>query len=248
MIPVHCVVVDDEPAARELLREMRTAFPGISVVGEYADGASAARGILSAAPDVVFLDVRMPERDGFETLAALAGDRSPPVVFVTAHAEYALRAFDVCAIDYLLKPLDEERLARTIGRVREHLARRAGRPAHDAEALDGRASGRIPLRVGERTILVRLQSVTRVEADGKHVRVHTDDGVHVVRDSIGQLEQRLGTAGFLRVSRFALVNTGRIREVHPWFAGDHLLVMDDATQVFTTRGYRLAVRRLLGRD
>jgi two-component system LytT family response regulator len=256
---LRVVIVDDEPLARDVLRRMLETESDIDVVGEAGDGRAAVELIEHAAPDLVFLDVQMPEQDGFAVLRAISPARLPAVVFITAYDQYAIRAFEVHALDYLLKPFDEERLAVTLGRAR---TRRMHRPApqdegsdaahrllHLLREIDAARSriDRITVREGERIFFVPVRDVEWLEASGKYVRVHTATTTHQVREPIGRIEQLLDPRRFARVSRFAIVNVDRIRELQPWFQGEYQIVMASGARITTTRGYRDQVNALLGR-
>ena len=255
--PLRAVIVDDEPLARELLVTM-LADLGVEVLGEAGDGAEAVRVVRALAPDVLFLDVQMPEQDGFGVLgqlrAEVGAEGLPAVVFVTAYDEYALRAFDVHALDYVLKPFDEERLERAVGRARG----RAARPADDAaqrrlvallEELQAprRWAERLVIRVGERAFFQPVRDIQWLEASGKYVKVHVGKETHTIRETMLELERMLDPAVFIRLSRSAIVNVDRIREVQPWFHGDYVVIMQNGAQVTSTRGYRGALVKLLGK-
>jgi two-component system LytT family response regulator len=258
---IRAVIVDDEPLAREVLRSMLADHEDVEIVGEAGDGNAALVLIERTAPDLVFLDVQMPERDGFAVLRELDPDRFPAVVFVTAYDQYALRAFEVHALDYLLKPFDEERLARTLARARAHLAR--GRASVPAEAADEAAQRilrvldelgvarqhleRLVVREDERVFFVRVADVDWFEAAGKYITIHAGKQRHQIREAMGKLEQQLDPRRFTRVSRFAIVNVERIRELQPWFQGEYVVILHDGSRVATTRGYRENVNALLGK-
>ena len=261
MSAIRALIVDDEPLARELLRSMLAEHDDIEVVGECGDGASAVRAVLADRPDLLFLDIQMPERDGFEVLQALGAGRMPAVIFVTAYDQYAIRAFEVHALDYLLKPFDDERLERAVARAREQLA---VRPASSAANGDGEEARRIldllerlqsrpkhverlPIKVNDRVFLQPVREIEWLEAAGKHVHVHVGRAAHTIRETMQQLERQLDPERFLRVSRSAIVNVDRIREIQPWFHGDYVLIMTSGAQVTSTRGYRQVIARLLGK-
>ena len=253
MTDLRCVVVDDEPLARDLLRGMLEAYSDIEVVAECADGRTALRAIRKLDPDLVFLDVQMPKMDGFDLVQELDPETMPSIVFVTAYDRYALRAFEIHALDYLLKPFDEERLDRALTRARDHLGRadrgeelsRVLALLEDLGARD-RYPDRIAIRRSDRTILQPVAEIDWLEADGKHVKFHVGDRTFAIREAMSRIERMLDPRTFLRVSRSAIVNVGRIREVQPWFHGDHVIVLQSGEQVTTTRTYRSSVNRLLG--
>jgi two-component system, LytTR family, response regulator len=249
---LRAVIVDDEPPARALLARMLAAHPEVAVVAECGDGALAVRAIEEHAPDVVFLDVQMPELDGFAVLRALPPERVPAVVFVTAYDEFALRAFEVHAVDYLLKPFDEERLARSVARVRDRLESRSG----DSAAADlGRALAaltarrpfreRLAIRDRDRTFLLPVGEIVWIEAAGKHVQIHAANGSWLVRETLQQIESTLDPDRFVRVSRSAVVPVARIREIRPWARGESVIVLVNGTEVTTSKSYRENLEKLL---
>jgi two-component system LytT family response regulator len=247
---MRALVVDDEPLARALLRRWLAAHTDVVVVGEAADGDAAAAQVAALDPEVVFLDIELPGRDGFGVITALPAP--PAVVFVTAHDHYAVRAFDVDAVDYLRKPFDEERLAAALARVRAHLAGRAAGGAtalrSAAEALSAVARARrqrLAIRDGDATLLVPLDEIEWIEAAGKHVAVHVlspRPAVIRARDTLTGLEQRLDPDRFVRIHRSTIVNVDHIRAIRPWFAGDQHLTLTSGHSVTTGRGFRDRLR------
>lgn len=249
------VVVDDEPLARELLIDMLARHPEIELVGDFENGDQAVLGIRATAPDLLFLDIQMPGKDGFEVLRELDPDALPAVVFVTAYDEFAIRAFDVSALDYLLKPFDPPRLRRAIERATAHLGHRSSEDEMrrvlrflEEMRLRERRQQRLPITVGERTYLQDVDEIDWIEADGRYMKIHVGERAHSIRETMQNLEEYLDSASFVRVSRSALVNVDRIREIQPWFNGTHVLIMRNGDQVTTTRGHRDTVQRLMGRE
>jgi two-component system LytT family response regulator len=250
--PIRCVVVDDEPLARELLRGMLEAHSDVEVVAECTEGRDALRAIQRFRPDLVFLDVQMPKMDGFDLIQELDPHSMPEIVFVTAYDRYALRAFEIHALDYLLKPFDEERLDRALERARTRARRAEGSQdlsrilalLEDIGARD-RYPDRIAIRRSDRTLLQPVTEIDWLEADGKHVRVHVGDKSYAIREAMTRVQRMLDPRKFLRVSRSAIVNADRIREIQPWFHGDHVIVLENGDQVTTTRTYRSAITHLL---
>ena len=244
----RALVADDEPLARELLRDLLAPHNDIELVGEAEDGAEAMRWLASSDVDLVFLDIRMPEKNGFDVLRGLPADRVPEVIFVTAFDRYAVRAFDVAAVDYLLKPYDQERLDIAVGRVRRRLQERDRRAARHLgqvfDQLEKREAfaQRLFLKSGERIVPVEAAAIRWLEADGKLVRVHAGRRTIEVRDSLVRFEREvLDPERFVRVSRSALVNLDRITEIQRWFHGELILLLDDGAQVPTTRRFRKRV-------
>jgi two-component system LytT family response regulator len=238
MEPVRALVVDDEPLARDRIRDLLAADPDVEVVGTCGDGVEAVEAIRALAPDLVFLDVQMPERGGFDVVETIGVDRMPVVVFVTAHDDYALRAFEAHALDYILKPFDEARfrdaLARAKARVREA---RGSRP---------RFLTRLMVKSGGRFVFLRDEEIDWLEADGNYVRLHVGPAEHLMRDTIRGLEARLDPERFLRIHRSTIVNLDRVREIHPLFHGEHRVVLSDGTKLTLSRGYRDRLARFEG--
>ncbi|MCY1062415.1 response regulator [Nannocystis sp. SCPEA4] len=244
---IRALIVDDEPLARDLLREMLAAHPQVAVVGECRSGAEAVQAIGRLAPDVVFLDVQMPEMNGFEVVASVGAARMPRVVFVTAHDRYAVQAFEVHALDYLLKPFDDERLARAVARLD---AAGDGLDARLAALLAGRTAPRperLVIHDGSRALFVPLAEVDWIEAAGKYVVVHAGEASHVLRESISTLAAELDPHSFARIHRSTIVRIERIREVRSLLGGDYEVVLRDGTALTTSRGHRHRVQALLGR-
>jgi two-component system LytT family response regulator len=254
MKTIRAIVVDDEPLARDLLRTMLAGEPDIDIVGEYGNGEDAVNAILEDTPDVVFLDVQMPELDGFGVINAVGIERMPVVVFVTAFDQYALQAFDAHALDYLLKPFDEERLQRSLRRVRDRLQKTplgqvSQRMLALLEQLDtrNRYVERLVIRQEGRATFLPVRDIDWIEADGKQICVHAGAARHVLREGMSRVEAQLDPAEFLRIHRSTIVRIDRIREIQPWFQGDYVVIMRDNTQLTSSRGYRDRLKDLLAR-
>jgi two-component system LytT family response regulator len=247
------LIAEDEPAARAMLRSMLEAMPEVEVAGEAGDGGSAVRAIAAMRPDLVLLDVKMPELDGFGVVEAVGVERMPAVVFVTAFDQYALQAFEVHAADYLLKPFDADRLKRSVRRVLGQME--TGDAAALRRRLDellkhlrGGETGRlerIPVRADGRVRFVDVADLDWIEADDHDLRLHVGKSVHVIRETLARMEARLAHPTFIRVHRSIIVNTRRIQEVQPWFDRDYVLILKDGTRITTGRGFRDNIRRLL---
>ncbi len=257
--PVRVLVVDDEPLAREHLRALLSARRDVTIVGECGDGASAVARIRESSPDLVLLDVQMPEGSGFDVVRAVGIDRMPAVIFVTAYDQHALAAFEVHAVDYLLKPVQRARFARAIDRVVRQLrpaadeSRSSGTRdtaplarAMEAMELSRPGADRLAVRHGERMLYLRMQDIDWIEAADDVARLHVGKQVLEHRITLAQLEQRLPTRTFVRVHRSAIVNVERIREFHQWFQGDWIIVLADGTRIQTGKSYRQRVRDLIG--
>ena len=233
MNPLRVLIVDDERLARARLRALLALRKDVEVVGESADGASAVHDLRAHRPDLVFLDVRMPDRDGFEVLAALEPTERPAVVFVTAHGDHALRAFDVHAVDYLLKPFEDERVGEAVERA---LRLRGPRP--DPE--------RFVVRSGARTAFLSPDEVDWIEAQGSYVRLHAGESSWLLRDTLTRLEERLAPRRFQRVHRSVLVHLDRVRETLHGARGELRLVLDRGTVLPVSRRFRERLRARLG--
>jgi two-component system LytT family response regulator len=242
---VRVVIADDEPPARAKLRRFVAEEPGFEVVAEAADGAEAVDAIRGSAPDLVFLDVQMPGMSGFEVVEEIGVRRMPAVVFVTAYDQHALRAFEVRALDYLLKPFSPARFRDVVERARERLA-----PARDpalagrlAELLSAvvekpRSLRRLLVHRDGRARLLPVEQIDRIEAERNYVRLHAPGGPFLLRGSIGAMEERLDPDAFLRVSRSDIVRLDAVAELHPWFHGDYRVVMKDGATLTWSRRYR----------
>ena len=242
--PLRAIVVDDEPLARDTVRLLLERDPDVEVAGE-ASGADAVPMIERLSPDILFLDVQMPEVDGFDVLAAVGAEAVPAIVFVTAYDEYAVRAFDVHAIDYLLKPFDDERFARAVARAKDRVL--SGLPDGRLAALLRQRSPhlrRILVRKRDRVLVVDAGDVDWIEAADYYASLHVGDATHLVRESLAELEQRLDPEQFVRVHRGAIVNVARVREIHPMFHGDGALVLASGARVKLSRARRDQFERL----
>ncbi|MCA1660271.1 MAG: LytTR family DNA-binding domain-containing protein [Verrucomicrobiaceae bacterium] len=252
---IRTIIVEDEPLARERLRGLLEADPEIEVIAECADGHEAVKQIREQRPDLIFLDVQLPELDGFGVLAALGGGPLPGVVFVTAYDKFALKAFEVHALDYLLKPFDRTRFQAALTRAREQLARR-----HSPEIGAGlqellaqlrsetKAANRVPIKSAGRTTLMKPEEIDWIEAADNYVNVHTRAGHHLVRETMGSIEGRLPPEQFVRISRSCLVNINRVQDLQPGPSGTYRVTLRDGTRLSASRTHRANLARLLGKD
>jgi two-component system, LytTR family, response regulator len=252
---LRALIVDDEPVARNLLRAMLAEYEDVHIVGECRNAREAVAAIRDLEPDVVFLDIQMPGGDGFSVIERIGIEEMPAVVFVTAYDEFALRAFEVVAADYLLKPFDERRLERTIRRLRE----RPGREESDAEErlisllqeLRGsvRYLTRVAVDAGSHVSFIPTSRITWLEAKGKHTLVHADTETYTRREGLSELTVQLDPAEFIRVHRSSVVRIDRIKEVHRWSRGGYYLVLTDGTKLTTGGRYKAAIEEaLLGKQ
>ena len=239
---MRVVIVDDEEPARRKIRRLLGGEPDVEIVGEATTGSEAIATIRRLDPDLVFLDVQMPPPDGFGVIDALGPERAPQVVFVTAFDEHALKAFEVRALDYLLKPVTSARFRDALARARERLERASVAPA----ASDRRPLARLLVRDHAKAFLLALDRVDRIEADGNYVRLFSAGKSFIVRMALGVLANRLDSEKFLRISRSAIVRLDAIKELQPWFHGDYHVVMTDGARLTWTRRYRAAAMPELG--
>jgi two-component system LytT family response regulator len=252
---IRTLVVDDEPLARERVLSLLQHEADVEVVGECSDGGQAVSAIQQHAPDLVFLDVQMPGCDGFEVIRSVGADRMPTVVFVTAYDEYALQAFEVHALDYLLKPFGKDRFQQTLRHAREDLERRRagdlGRRllalVHGAKPAEPPQVERLVVKSGGRVFFLRTDEIDWIEAAGNYVRLHLGAESHLFRETMNRMESRLDSRRFARIHRSRIVNTERIKEMQPWFNGDYIVVLRDGTRLTLSRGYRDRVQRKLGK-
>jgi two-component system LytT family response regulator len=242
---IRTLVVDDEPMARERVLTLLQQQPDIEVVGECADGAQALSAIERLEPELVFLDIQIPVMDGFGVIRALAPNRIPMVVFTTAYDEYALRAFEVHALDYLLKPFDGPRFLRTLDRARERLDRqRVGdlgkrllAMVQDLKPEPTQPSDRLVVKSGGRIFFVRTEEIDWVDAAGNYVRLHVKGESYLFRETMAAMESRLDRTRFVRIHRSHIVNADRIKELQP-ANGDYIVVLRTGTHLPLSRGYR----------
>jgi two-component system, LytTR family, response regulator len=253
---IRVLIVDDEAHARARIRQALKDQPDFEVIGECANGREALQAIRRDLPDLVFLDIQMPRLTGFEVCAQLSKDgvSLPFIVFCTAYDQYALQAFEVHAIDYLLKPLDRDRFHQALDHVRAQ-ARGALRGPGDQrfnDLLDALQAGakqtdRLVFKQDGRVIFVRANTIDWVEADGNYVRFHCGNEAHYVRETLTGLEAQLPADKFMRVSRSAIVNLDRIKEFQQLFYGDYAVILQTGARLTLSRNYRNRLEKLLGR-
>ena len=255
---LSALVVDDEPIARHAVVRLLREDPDIAVAGECGDGVSAVAAIRDLSPDLVFLDIQMPAITGLDVVATIGAPRMPATIFVTAYEQFAVRAFDANAVDYLVKPFSRERFAETLRRAKQRLAAARGTDADTTTrimqilaSLQRREDylERIPIREDERVVLVEVDDIVWIKASGNTVRLHLADRVHELRETMTALAARLDPRHFARVHRSAIINVRRVREIHPWFNGYHVVTMDTGQQLRMSRYQHEAFLRLatLGR-
>lgn len=250
---IRVLIVDDEQLARDRLRRLMGDAADLEIIGECSHGGEAIEAIRTQRPDLVFLDVQMPELDGFGVLAALSPEELPGVIFTTAYDQFAVRAFEVHALDYLLKPFDQERLAAALAKARRALGQKSQDPlrARLTELLNEVRpkpvpTERISVKSGGKIMLIKPGEIDWIEAADNYVSLHVGKAVHLLRETMGTMESRLDPEKFLRINRSLIVNTDRVKELHPLFHGDYTLILHDGTKLNSSRNYRDKLKERFG--
>jgi two-component system LytT family response regulator len=249
---IRAFIVDDEPLARQRIRLLSQEVPDLEIKGEYASGKEALDPIKQLPPDLLFLDVQMPEMNGFQLLERLPRECLPLIIFTTAYDRHAVRAFEAHALDYLLKPFNGERFHSSVSRAREHLANReAGTAARGLlDLLAARQSNTAPppvrpiflsrftIRNEGKVVVLKIADVDSIESAGNYVAVNSGRESHILRETLNNLEAQLDPELFLRVSRSAIVNLDQVKELQPMFKGEHIIVLQNGKRLVMTRGLR----------
>lgn len=254
---IRTLIVDDEPLARERLRKLLQAEADIEIVGECADGRQALELANQERPDLLFLDVQMPELDGFGVVAGLESDPPPAVVFVTAYDRFALRAFEVHALDYLLKPFDRERFQTALERARKlvhqrqtgDLSARLSSLLTDLKTDKGESKyvDRLAVKTEGRVLFFKIDDIDWIEAADNYVNIHVGAEQHLHRETMSALEAKLPSSRFIRISRSTIVNIERIKEMQPMFHGDYVVILKNGAKLSLSRNYREKLNQLLGK-
>ena len=255
---IRAVIVDDEPAARRGIRLLLERDGGVDIVGEASGGAEAAELIAREKPDLAFLDVQMPGCDGFQALQRAGATHAPAVIFVTAYDEHALRAFEVNAVDYLLKPYDDARFAAALQRAKEEVRRRETDTVNSRlhQLLDylqhvprppaaENAADRILLKSSGEIFFLKAEEIDWIEAEGDYMKFHVGGRTHLMRETMARLEARLDPKRFIRIHRSTIVNIDRLRKLSPSFAGEYAVILHDGTKLKLSRGYHERIASLL---
>ena len=257
---IRAIIVDDEPTARRGVRLLLERDPSVEVVGEAGGGAEAIELIRRERPDLAFFDVQMPGCDGFDALAKISPAEMPAVIFVTAYDEHALRAFEVNAVDYLLKPYDDARFAAALQRGKEEVRRRQGdavnarltqlldylqqhNPA--GAAREERPGDRILIKSSGEIFFLKAEEIDWIEAEGDYMKFHVNGRTHLMRETMARLEARLDPKRFIRIHRSTIVNIDRLRKLSPSFAGEYAVILHDGTKLKLSRGYHERIATLL---
>jgi two-component system LytT family response regulator len=251
---ISALIVDDEPLARKFVRRMLEKHPSVETLGECGNGRETVGAIREKKPDLVFLDVQMPEMDGLTTLETLGAEGLPQIVFVTAYEQYAIRAFEIHALDYLLKPFDQPRFDKAMARVYEKFADRGQAQIEQkqiAALLESVANKplyleRLVVKTGGRIIFLKTSEIDWIQADDKYAHLHTGNRSHLVRQTLGALETQLDPRKFVRIHRSAIVNVERIRELQPMFTGEHTVVLETGAKLTLSRSYKNKLFEILG--
>jgi len=248
---IRAVIVDDEPLARKRIHDLLREDREIEIVGECCSGSQALEMLEREKPDLLFLDVQMPEVDGFELLEAMEGI-CPAVIFVTAYDKYALRAFDAQAVDYLLKPFNENRFQQAVQRAKERIRKAEGGQMSTEllSLLKDVQSGRKPaerlvIKSGGRVLFLKAGEIDYIEAAGNYLNLYVGKETHLIRETMQSLEARLDPERFLRIHRSTIVNLERIKELQPWFGGEYVVILRDGRKLTLSRTYRARVQQLL---
>lgn len=273
MTTLKTLIVDDEPLALERLHSLLAAEPGIDLVGQCTSGKDAIEVLRQHKPDLIFLDVQMPELTGFDVVKAMRGEEAisealPVIVFVTASAQHAVEAFNVCAADYLLKPFDRSRLQESIrrarGRINQHRVDVANNQMNNqlASLIDTAARSqvieekhrseayikRIAVKASGRVFFIKTEDIDWIEAADNYVCLHVGSKSHLVRETLSNIESQLNSAAFARIHRGAIVNLERIKELHPHFHGEHVVILHSGARLMLSRNYRRNLPHLLGKN
>ncbi len=250
---VRTLIVDDEELGRKRIRKLLSLEPDCEIVGECRDGRDAIRVIEKSSPDLVFLDVQMPELGGFDVLSQIAPAKMPVIIFVTAYDQYALKAFQAQALDYLVKPFDDERFAQSLQRVRTYLNGSATdrireRLSKFVEALSsqGKYLGRVAVKSADRVLFLKTEEIDWIEAAGNYVNLHVGKESYLLRGRMSELEKRFDPAQFFRIHRSTIVNLDRVKELQPLFKGEGIVVLKDGKKLSASRNCVQRLQECLG--
>lgn len=242
---IRTLIVDDEPLARDRIKRLLRDEDAVRVIGECGSGAEAIEFITRENPDLVFLDIQMPGKTGFEVIKSLDAKQLPTIIFVTAYDQYALQAFDVHALDYLLKPFNRERIKRAVSRAREHIEHKRMGDLDDRLNLliadirgEKKYLDRLVVKAVGRVFFLKTDEIDWIEAAGNYVKLHVGRDAHMIRETMNGIEAKLDPEKFLRIHRSTVVNIDRIKELHPMFSGDYAVILRNGTELALSRNYR----------
>jgi two-component system LytT family response regulator len=252
---MRVVIADDEALARKKLRIMLSSEPGVQILTECQDGSETIRALTTYKPDVLMLDIQMPDFDGFELLSRVSPDTMPIVIFTTAYDRHAVRAFEAHALDYLLKPFDQERLRQAMNRARAELITGKDREATyrilnylSESGTQSALDRRLVIRAGGRVVFLNLNEIDWVEAAANYVKINAGKESYLLRKGIGEIADRLDPAHFVRIHRSTVVNIGRIKELQPVNSGEYIVVLKSGKELSCSRGYRAGLQQLIEND
>jgi two-component system, LytTR family, response regulator len=252
---IRAVIVDDEPLARRRIRSLLVAAEDVEVIAECANGREAIQAMEESRPDLLFLDIQMPELDGFDVLQAIGVGHVPVVIFVTAYDQFALRAFEAHALDYLLKPFDDERFGAALQRARERIRQQQGgdldrrlRTLLEEVRGDRGYLQRLVVPTGQRSVFIRTEDIDWIEAERNYIRLHVGGRAHLLRGSLSRIESALDPTRFCRIHRSTIVNIDRIQAVESYLRGEYLVVLHDGTELTSGRSYRRNLHALMGKE
>ncbi|MFL6466393.1 MAG: LytR/AlgR family response regulator transcription factor [Pyrinomonadaceae bacterium] len=242
---IRTLIVDDEPLARERVKRFLKDERDIVILGECGNGTDAIKSIREKEPDLVFLDIQMPEKNGFDVIKSIEGGDLPTIVFVTAYDQYALQAFEVHALDYLLKPFNRERFHRAVSRAKDQIeSRRRGELDERLASLissispDRKYLERLVVKSVGRVFFLKTSEIDWIEASGNYLKLHVGRESHMIRETMNSIEGKLDPGQFMRIHRSTIVNIDRIKELHPMFSGDYSAILRDGTELALSRNYR----------
>jgi len=249
---VRALIVDDEPLARRSILRLLKDHLDVVVIGECGDGGTAVKTLRAEKPDLVLLDIQMPEMDGFEVVRQIGPEKMPATIFITAYDRYALRAFDTNALDYLLKPMERSRFEKALLRAKERIGEKSQRQVSERimAALEQMKRQeeyleRLPVAENGRILLVRTREIDWIEAEGNYCRLHVGQRSYEIRETLSALDRKLNPRDFARIHRSTIVNLHRIRQIQSWFHGYHLVLLEDGRELRMSR-YKDAVAKQLG--
>jgi len=252
---IRTIIADDERLARRKLRILLGAEPGIQIVAECRDGKQTIAALRTYRPDLLLLDIQMPDADGFQVLSAIPPDEMPVVIFTTAYDQYAVRAFEAHALDYLLKPFDQERLHSAIERTRVELPKASDRALTNrlldllaSARTESRVHRRVVIKTGGRVVFLDVDEIDWVEAAANYVKLHVSKDFYLLREGISQISEKLDPDQFVRIHRSAIANVRKIKELQPCNSGEYIVVLKGGKELPCSRGYRAGLQKLIERN
>ncbi|MEO8665131.1 MAG: LytTR family DNA-binding domain-containing protein [Ignavibacteria bacterium] len=252
---IKVIIIDDEILAREKIRNFLNAEKDIEISAECKDGTDAIKKINSLSPDLIFLDIHMPGMNGIELIESFKGEFSPVIIFTTAHHKYAIKAFELFALDYLLKPFDKERFQKSLSRARSHLQTKA--PTEHNEKIisllkelksqkepEPKYLDRMVIKSAGRIFFLKTEEIDHIEAAGNYLRVYSNNESHLIRDTMNSIEKKIDPSVFVRIQRSAIVNINSVKELKPWFHGEYLVYLKNGTKLVSGRTFKDNLRKI----